>query len=73
VLAGAQDRLVPAALTDRLGAEIPGARHVRLPGAGHMVILERPAEVNEAIISLVTEAAAGGAANGRSGRPRARR
>jgi pimeloyl-ACP methyl ester carboxylesterase len=73
VLAGAQDRLVPAALTDRLGAEIPGARHVRLPGAGHMVILERPAEVNEAIISLVTEAAAGGTANGRSGRPRARR
>ena len=72
VLAGEQDRIVPAALSDRLGAEIPGARHIRLPGAGHMVILERPAEVNQAITSLVTEAAAGGTANGRPRRGRAR-
>ncbi len=57
VLAGERDRLVPAALTDRLGSQIPGARHIRLPGAGHMVILERPAEVNEAIAGLVSEAA----------------
>jgi pimeloyl-ACP methyl ester carboxylesterase len=71
VLSGERDRLVPAALTDRLAAEIPGARDIRLPGAGHMVILERPAEVNEAIASLVADAAAGGTANGRSRRRRA--
>jgi pimeloyl-ACP methyl ester carboxylesterase len=73
VLAGERDRIVPPELTERLAAEIPGARLVRLPGAGHMVILERPSEVNEAITSLVAAAAAGPSANGRAGRRRARR
>ncbi len=65
VLTGDRDRLVPARLTDRLAAEIPGAKLIQLPGAGHVVILERPAEVNEAITGLVTEVAAAGGANGR--------
>jgi pimeloyl-ACP methyl ester carboxylesterase len=65
VLTGERDRLVPARLTERLAAEIPGAKLIRLPGAGHMVILERPAEVNEAITGLVLEAAAAGGGNGR--------
>src|SRR6266567_2596786 len=65
VLTGDRDRLVPAELTDRLAAEIPGAKLIQLPGAGHVVILERPAEVNDAITSLVTEVAAAGGANGR--------
>ena len=66
VLAGDRDRLVPMALTDGLAAAIPGARLIRLPGAGHVVILERPGEVNEAIRSLVGRAVTGGSANGRS-------
>ena len=65
VLTGDRDRLVPSARTERLAAEIPGAELIRLPGAGHVVILERPDEVNEAITSLVTEAAAGGGVRGR--------
>ncbi len=68
VLTGERDRLVPAPLTERLAAQIPGARFIRLAGAGHVVILERHGEVNEAIASLVTGAAAGGAADGRSRR-----
>jgi pimeloyl-ACP methyl ester carboxylesterase len=71
VLTGERDRLIPARITEQLAAAIPGAELVRLPGAGHVVILERPAEVNEAITRLVTEAAAGGALNGRSRRRRA--
>ena len=70
VIAGERDRIVPPELTGRLAAEIPGARLVSLPGAGHVVILERPAEVNEAITSLVAAAAAGPSANGRAGRRR---
>jgi pimeloyl-ACP methyl ester carboxylesterase len=66
VLAGDRDRLVPVALTDGLAAAIPGAQLIRLPGAGHVVILERPGEVNEAIRSLVARAVTGGSANGRS-------
>ena len=71
VLAGDRDRLVPIALTEWLAGEIPGAEFTRLPGAGHVVILERPAEVNEAITGLVARALAGGAANGRSPRRQA--
>jgi pimeloyl-ACP methyl ester carboxylesterase len=71
VLAGDRDRLIPTAQAERLAAEIPGAEFIRLPGAGHVVILERPAEVNEAINGLVTRAVAGGTANGRSRHRRA--
>jgi acetyl esterase/lipase len=72
VLAGERDRLIPARINEQLAAGIPGAELVRLPGAGHVVILERPAEVNEAITRLVGEAVAGGALNGRSRRRRRR-
>jgi len=70
VLSGDRDRLVPTAQTQRLAAEIPGAEFIVVPGAGHVVILERPAEVNAAITRLVAEAVGGGAVNGR---PRHRR
>ena len=71
VLAGDRDRLVLIEQTQRLAAQIPGAEFITVPGAGHVVILERPAEVNEAITRLVTAVLAGGAANGRSRRRRA--
>jgi len=72
VLSGDRDRLVLTSQTQRLAEQIPGAEFVTVPGAGHVVILERPAEVNEAITRLVAAAlAAGGAANGRSSRRRA--
>jgi pimeloyl-ACP methyl ester carboxylesterase len=53
VLTGVDDRLVTAGQTAELAAAIPGARLVRIPKAGHMVILERPEVVTEEIADLV--------------------
>jgi pimeloyl-ACP methyl ester carboxylesterase len=53
VLTGVDDRLVTAGQTAELAAAIPGARLVRIPRAGHMVILERPEVVTEEIADLV--------------------
>ena len=59
-----------------LAGDTSGAAPTLTPGnglvaLGHVVILERPAEVNEAITGLVARALAGGAANGRSPRRQA--
>ena len=62
VVAGERDRLVPPELSEELAAEIPGAELVRVPGAGHAVILERPELVNQAISELVARASAADAA-----------
>jgi len=52
-LTGVDDRLVAADQTAELAAAIPGASLVRVPKAGHMVILERPEVVTEEISDLV--------------------
>jgi pimeloyl-ACP methyl ester carboxylesterase len=56
VLTGDRDRLVPPQLSDELAAQIPGAELIRVPGAGHVVILERPDVVNDAITGLIGRA-----------------
>jgi len=53
VIAGDRDRLIPARRAGDLAAHIPGAELILVPGAGHLVILERPEVVNEAITSLL--------------------
>jgi pimeloyl-ACP methyl ester carboxylesterase len=53
VITGQDDRLIPAEQTAELAAAIPGARLVRVPEAGHVVILERPEIVTEEISDLV--------------------
>ncbi len=53
VMTGDQDRLIPARQAAELAAAIPGARLVRLPDAGHAIILERPEIVTEEIADLV--------------------
>lgn len=53
VLTGEQDRLIPARLAAELAAAIPGATLVRVPEAGHMVILERPEAVTAQIVGLL--------------------
>jgi pimeloyl-ACP methyl ester carboxylesterase len=63
VIAGALDRLVPLARGEELAAEIPGAELVRVPGAGHAVILERPEIVNRAITDMIARSAAGATAS----------
>jgi pimeloyl-ACP methyl ester carboxylesterase len=57
VIAGAQDRVVPASQGAELAAGIPGSEFVRVPGAGHAVILERHALVSGLIAGLLEPSA----------------
>ncbi len=66
VVAGDRDRMVPLEQSEELVAEIPGAELVRVPGAGHAVILERPDLVNRAISRLIARAVADPAARASS-------
>jgi len=59
VIAGEQDRLVSLSQSEELAEHIPGSELVRVPGAGHGVILERPGIVNRAISDLVARSVAG--------------
>ena len=56
VLAGGRDRLVALRLSQELAEAIPGAEFIQVPGAGHVLILERPDLVNDVIIALVATA-----------------
>lgn len=56
VVTGEEDRLIPARQTAELAAAIPGAVLVRVPAAGHMVILEQPEPVTEEISDLTATA-----------------
>jgi pimeloyl-ACP methyl ester carboxylesterase len=56
VITGAEDRLIPADQAGLLAEGIPGASLVRVPEAGHMVILERPEVVTEEIADLTAVA-----------------
>jgi pimeloyl-ACP methyl ester carboxylesterase len=59
VVTGEQDMLVPVSQACQLAAAIPGSELIRVPGAGHAVILERPALINGLIIGLLDRAARG--------------
>jgi pimeloyl-ACP methyl ester carboxylesterase len=49
VVVGEEDGLTPPADAEKLAAGIPGARLVRLPGAGHLSNLEAPAAFTAAL------------------------
>ena len=49
VITGSADRLTPVKYARFLAERIPGARCVTIEGAGHMVMLEQPAETAEAV------------------------
>lgn len=53
VVAGDADRVIPFPHSEVIAAELPTARLVRVHGAGHMPMLERPDEVDEAIVDLL--------------------
>jgi pimeloyl-ACP methyl ester carboxylesterase len=48
---GTQDRLLVTAQADRARALLPHARHVRLPNAGHVPMLDTPRAVADLILS----------------------
>jgi len=49
ILVGTEDRLTPLPHSQRMAEAVPHAEMVTLPGAGHMLMLERPTEVTDAI------------------------
>ncbi|MFH8684495.1 alpha/beta fold hydrolase [Streptomyces lydicus] len=58
VLAGESDLITPAEHSRTIAEVLPHAELVCVPGAGHLVMLERPELVNEHLVSLVERASA---------------
>jgi pimeloyl-ACP methyl ester carboxylesterase len=54
-VAGTLDRVIPASESERMVELLPRARLEVFSGAGHMVPLERPAEVVDVIVRLAAE------------------
>jgi pimeloyl-ACP methyl ester carboxylesterase len=57
VLVGDRDRLTPPACAESIAATLAGTELTILPGAGHMVILERPDQVTAALAAITARAA----------------
>ena len=49
VVSGSLDMITPVALSEELAANIPGARHIHIEGAGHISNLDKPDEFNEVL------------------------
>ena len=54
ILCGGDDLLTPPKYSEFLNAEIPDSKLVRVPDAGHLLIIEKPDPVNRAIEAFVT-------------------
>jgi pimeloyl-ACP methyl ester carboxylesterase len=57
ILCGDRDRVTPLALSDRLNELIPGSRLLIVKGAGHMLPLEAPGQVNRELLAFVNSVA----------------
>ena len=57
VLVGDRDRLTPPPCADSIAEALPGTELTVYPGAGHMLILERHAEVSAILTAIVERAA----------------
>lgn len=55
ILCGTEDRLTPLKYSEYLRDHIRGARLLTFPGAGHMVMLEQPQEVAQALAAFANE------------------
>jgi pimeloyl-ACP methyl ester carboxylesterase len=53
VLVGSRDRITPRACAETIATALPRAEHIVIEDAGHMLPLERPDEVAEAIARVV--------------------
>jgi len=53
VLVGGRDRLTPRACAETIADALPRAEHIVIEEAGHMLPIERPDEVTEAIARVV--------------------
>ncbi len=59
ILCGAADRMTPVKYSQFLAGQIAGAQLVVVPDAGHMVMLEQPAAVAEAVARFLVGLASG--------------
>ena len=55
ILCGEDDLLTPPKFSEYLNAEIPDSMLVRIPDAGHILMVEKPGPVNKAIEAFVLE------------------
>jgi pimeloyl-ACP methyl ester carboxylesterase len=53
VIGGSADKLTPLKYAHYLAENIPDARLVTVEGAGHMVMLEQPEQVTDAVKGFV--------------------
>ena len=58
VAVGEADRVIPCSHSTRIAGELPDAVLVRLPGVGHLPMLEQPGPFDEALVDLVRRSAA---------------
>ncbi|TDC67676.1 alpha/beta fold hydrolase [Streptomyces hainanensis] len=54
VLAGDRDEMTPPSHSQRIAEELPAAELLLVPDTGHLVLLEAPVVVNEALVRLLT-------------------
>jgi pimeloyl-ACP methyl ester carboxylesterase len=58
IMHGTRDRLLPPRHANRMAAELPTARLWMYPGAGHMLMQERPRDVTHRLASLARKVSA---------------
>jgi pimeloyl-ACP methyl ester carboxylesterase len=58
VLVGDRDRLTPPPCAKSIAAALPGTELTVCPGAGHMLMLERPFEVSSTLVTIAGQAMA---------------
>lgn len=59
VLTGDEDKLIPKEHSELIVERLPDSQYVVVEDAGHMVLLEKPAEVTAALSALLRKAGAG--------------
>ena len=59
VINGTSDKLTPPAHSDEIVRLLPGAEHVLVEDAGHVIMLEHPEVLNEQLMALVERARRG--------------
>jgi len=64
VLTGDKDKMIPMEHSELLVERLPDARFVVVPDAGHLVLLEKPAEVTQELTALLRAVGAGTPAGG---------
>ncbi|MQA93509.1 MAG: alpha/beta fold hydrolase [Streptosporangiales bacterium] len=56
IICGERDLITPIEHSEAMSAALPGAEFVRVSDAGHIVLMERPDLVNEALVRLIDSA-----------------